>query len=193
MAAASVADFQAAVQAARNSPQGTCESIPYEDLRDECASLRDSLQDACKEKPRTCEGLETRPLSEKIAGIEEKMKALKDSTPADDDDKKRIEDQISKLEEELEFTNKSRDTDMSDAGIRIDDGNKCLDVRNGYASVFNDAASKAKDESDSDVAELRNELLIYWEERGTAHDAETDKMKDAIKYCCQDVKCNSLN
>lgn len=76
---------------------------------------------------------------------------------------------------------------MSDAGIRIDNGNKCLDVGNDYASVFNNEASKAKDESESDMAELRNELLTYWEERGKAHDTETDKVKDAIKYC-QDVK-----
>jgi hypothetical protein len=61
-----IENFKKAVQAADNSPQGTCDSIPYENLREKCQSLAGSLQEYCKNKPRTCEGLETKPLSEKI-------------------------------------------------------------------------------------------------------------------------------
>ena len=76
---------------------------------------------------------------------------------------------------------------MSDAGIRVDNGKKCVDVRSEYGSVFKDAESKANGEHDSDIRELRDALVNYWAERGRAHDEETDKVKEVIKYC-EDVK-----
>jgi chromosome segregation ATPase len=182
-----ISAFKTAVNAARSSPQGTCDSIPFDDLREKCQSKRSSLQEYCKEKPRTCEGLETKPLSDKINGIEERLRTLKGSTSSNDDEKRKVQDEIDKLEKELDYTKKSRETDMSDAGIRIDNGRKCLDVRGDYQSVFKEAASKASDEHDSDIRDLRDELINYWDARQRAHDAETDKVKDAINYC-EEVK-----
>ncbi len=172
-----IESFRRAVQAADSNPQGTCDSIPYQSLRERCQSLGSSLQEYCKNKPRTCEGLETKPLSEKISNIEKAIESLKSSSK--DDDKRKISD----LQRELEFTKKSRETDMSDASIRIDNGDRCLDVRNTYSSVFKDAASKANDQRDSDIRDLRDKLINYWDARNRAHEEETKRAKAAQDYC----------
>jgi chromosome segregation ATPase len=199
--AAVLDDFKTAVAAA-DADQG-CASIPYEDYREQCTRKGADVERWCKTEPRKCEGLETKPLIDKISGMSDKIASLKQDrdklndqkSSASEEQRHDLEQQISDIEKqiydmskELDFTKTSLETDKSDADKRIYNGGNCVTARNDVQAVFKSASSKADGESEPEISPLAKRLIDYWDNGAKNHEVELQKAKDAIDYC---QKCKS--
>ncbi len=190
-------EYKAAVEAA--SRDEGCASIPKSDLRDRCNRAADFVKQDCKEKPFRCKDLlENRKLAENIKGKEDSISSLKKDkeelerkkSSASDSDKREIEDKIKQLENKidsdsrsLEEMKRSLSTDRSDAGIRADQGRRCLEARKDVQYLFDSARSSAQSENDSEKKPFANKLIEYWERKTKEHDEAFKLTKEAIEYC----------
>jgi len=79
-------------------------------------------------------------------------------------------------------------TDRNDAGIRADQGRRCLEARNDVQYLFTSARSSAQSESDAEKKPFADKLVDYWDRRRADHEDAVNKTKEAIEYC---EKCKS--
>ena len=195
-------EYKAAKEAA-DQGEG-CTSIPNADLRDRCKRASDFVEQDCKQKPFGCKDLlENQALANSIKGKEDAIESLKKQkddlerkkSDASDSDKRDIEDKINDLEKQidnesrsLEDMKKSLATDRNDAGIRADQGRRCLEARNDVQYLFTSARSSAQSESDAEKKPFADKLVDYWDRRRADHEDAVNKTKEAIEYC---EKCKS--
>jgi hypothetical protein len=195
-------EYKAAAEAADHG-EG-CTSIPSADLRDRCKRASDFVEQECKQKPFGCKDLlENQALASSIKGKEDSIESLKKQkddlerkkSDASDSDKRDIEDKINDLEKQIDNESRSLEdmkkalaTDRSDAGIRADQGRRCLEARNDVQYLFTSARSSAQSESDAGKKPLADKLVDYWERRRADHEDAVNKTKEAIEYC---EKCKS--
>jgi len=202
VSAQTLEEYKAGVEAADHG-EG-CTSIPNADLRDRCKRASDFVEQDCKQKPFGCKDLlENQALASSIKGKEDAIESLKkqkddlerQKSGASDSDKRDIEDKISNLEKQIDNESRSLEemkkalaTDRSDAGIRADQGRKCLEARNDVQYLFTSARSSAQSESDDAKKPFANKLVEYWDRRRADHEDAVNKTKEAIEYC---EKCKS--
>ena len=202
VSAQTLEEYKAGVEAADHG-EG-CTSIPNADLRDRCKRASDFVEQDCKQKPFGCKDLlENQALAGSIKGKEDSIEALKKQkedlerkkSDAGDSDKRDIEDKIGDLEKQIDTESRSLEdmkkalaTDRSDAGIRADQGRRCLEARNDVQYLFTSARSSAQSESDAEKKPFADKLVDYWDRRRADHEDAVNKTKEAIEYC---EKCKS--
>lgn len=197
--AQTVEEYQAAVAAARQSPKGTCLAIPQSDLRDRCQRASDFVEQDCKRNPHKCDGLENKRLAANIADIESNIQDLKkakedqerEELNAKDGEKSKFQNNItqlkSKIEEQsqkVEEKKKELATNQSDAGIRADQGRRCLEARSDVQYLVDQA--KGIVTGDRRIPEKQpyaDELLAYWATTDKNHLTQMEEVKNSIKYC----------
>jgi predicted RNase H-like nuclease (RuvC/YqgF family) len=189
--------WKAALNAAQNN-RG-CESIPYSNYRDLCQRRGELVEEFCKIEKWSCKGLETRALRGNIKNLSEKIESLKSqkdrlssqrSSASTDSEKSDIDRKISDLDreiydksKELDFMKKSLDTDISDIGIRLYQGGKCLDARTEVQNAFKDASSDANRENDNEIRAIGKQLIEYWSKKRDDHEQAFRNTKEGLDYC----------
>lgn len=183
---------------AKNNNQG-CDSIPYSNYRDSCKRYQEIVNEMCGKDddadsrigtPWNCSALGTRALREQIKGMSEKINSLKDDKDhaSDSDAKDAIQKQIDDLSKELEFKQKSLETDLSDIDIKLDRGRRCLEARKEVQYAFASAKSSASSVNDGEEGQISKELREFWESRVAGHERAADAVKEGISNC---EKCKS--
>ena len=192
--AQSVDDFKAAVD------KDGCESIPYSDLRSGCNDKQQDVHtgETC-DGPRSCQGLETDKFEERIK-IENMclntLKPLRDgfsnqkSELESDEEKRLIENVISEIQTEIDAagskidaSKRSIEANRGKINSRITTGEKCRKSRETVQAFFDQAMSKAKDESDPDIKPLADQLVSKWEASTRDHNGEVDRVNKVIDDC----------
>jgi hypothetical protein len=195
--AQSLDDWKAALSAA-SSGRGS-ESIPYSGYREDVKSKQSLVEEFCKNESWSCDSLGTKALREEIKGRSYKIEEMKKqrerlssdkSSAKTEDEKRKIQDRLDSMAKEidnagreLEFKQKSLETDLKDIDIRINKGQKCLDARVAVQRAFKDAIDKAKNENDSAIKPIANQLIAYWEKRQQEHKEAFEVTRSGIEKC----------
>jgi len=174
-----------------------CDSIPYSDLRGECADKSRERDEWCKTKEFRCKDLDPRGLQQQIDNLNGKIKdlkdqrdALKDKSPSDDDERKKIEEQIADLEKKIDELSKKVDEmqhRLDEEKHLIDDriynGEHCLDARTAVQDKFDRARSAASSESDEQIKPLAQQLIDHWDRGTEQHKEAFANTRAAIDLC----------
>jgi predicted RNase H-like nuclease (RuvC/YqgF family) len=188
--------YKAAAEAA--AANEGCLSIPGGDVRDRCIRAADLREQDCNQKRHGCQGLENKALTEKIEDKENYISSLKKETDEQDRKKssarhsersaiekkiKQLEDKIEKHSRDLEKLKKKVANARTQAGIRADQGRRCLEKLNEIQYLFNAARSAAESEREAEKKPYADKLMDYWDQGSINRIQESKKVKEAIEYC----------
>jgi hypothetical protein len=199
LATSQTLDEWKAAQEAMKAERG-CDSIPYSNYKDACREHQAIVNENCGKDdngddrigtPWNCNQLGTRALREEIKGMSEKVESLKgekDHVSNDSDKTESLQRQIDNLSKEVEFRQKSLETDIRDIEIRLDKGRRCIDARKEVQYAFKSARSNASSVSEGEQGEIAKELVEYWERRDDGHEKAIENVRGGIEKC---EKCKS--
>ena len=193
-------DFKDAVAKgeARDEGKAGCDSIPYSNLQEDCKSRQQDADDACSGGPRSCQGLSTKALKEYVDDETtwlNILKPLKDKfesqkTDADDSIRDQIDRDMAELQSQIDTASNKIDAykrriedNRAKISERIDRGEKCRDNRRKVQEVYDNAKSKAGDESDPDIKPLADKLVTMWDAGKTTHDVVIGKVSEVTDKC----------
>ena len=179
-----------------------CKSIPYSGYQSTCETKQSGMNDRCKsdDSGYSCRSLGTKQFIETMKQMSEQVRRLDDqkkdqesrrsSSGASDADKAAATSAIEKITKErdevagrLDTNKRKLESDINEIKARIERGNNCLEYRVAVQSVFADAKSKARGESDPMIKPIADELISYWVSEEPRHQGSIDKTREAIQFC----------
>ncbi|MGN6107337.1 MAG: hypothetical protein ACTHU0_19670, partial [Kofleriaceae bacterium] len=144
-----------------------CGLIPYSSQRSTCESKGAYVEEYCKRKTWSCDGLDPDGLKRNIESVKRKIEDLrrerdnlqsKRSSSNDDGEKRDLENKIADIEKELRrFEDMAKDWEQKledekkEIAARLYVGRWCRDYRLEVQKVFIEAKSKLKSESDAEI------------------------------------------
>jgi hypothetical protein len=197
--------FDDAISALKQSPKGTCDGIPYADIRDECNRKGNEVGKWCKsgadyEGPRRCGStMDPKGTQAQIEKLKERRDVAREakeelerrrSSLTDDAAKRAVEDSIKEADKTIEGAERERETlekEVEDATKRINDRVQewtyCRDYREQAMEVFDKALSRVKSESDTTVAQRVKELVPLMEATVPGHREQIQGVGNTIQTC----------
>src|SRR5262245_39501494 len=204
--AATLADWQRAAQS-----KG-CDSIPYNNLQQNCASKQREVDDNCTKK-YSCDELDPRgrqknieSLQNKIADLDRKradISRLRDelarklSAASDDSEKRNLEDlmrragyedesaknEIYEYNKKIDEWKRTLEDEMNKINDRLYYGKRCVTARVEVQKIFGDVYSTAERESDPAIAANVGNRLRYWQDEFKSHGEELGRAQTAVEKC----------
>jgi flagellar motility protein MotE (MotC chaperone) len=193
-----VDDFRDAV-----SKRG-CDSIPYNDLRNNCRSQQSDVHPWCDgaRGPVTCgtsaEGLkrQLRTAEGERDKLKEKLRDQEDqrSRATDESEKAKLKSEIESTEKEIDAARKKVEDLKNDIGKRKDHVEKaiytlgkCIDYRRAVMNVFAYATDKVRGESDPDVRPHALQLRDSYATEISGHDEQIKNRTNSIENCKKEM------
>ena len=197
--------FDDAINALKANPRGTCDGIPYADLREECNRKGNEVTKWCKsgpdyEGPRRCgsdmDPKRTQAEIEKLKERRDIARAAREeldrrrSSLTDDAAKRAVADSITEADRTIGDAEREQATlkqQVDDATRRINDRVQewtyCRDYREQAMPVFEKATSQVKSESDTALAQRVKELVSLLEATVPGHRRQIEEVGNTIQTC----------
>ena len=183
-----------------------CDSIPYGDLRSDCASQSGYVHDWCDggRGPVTCTDEQiTRQLKEnvdrarqRVDELEQKRRDLDDrrGRATDDEERERLGKELAQVERDLYEAKQRVDQAVrelearaklvSDAIYNLD---QCLAYRRAVMNIFAYAIDRVRGETDDDVKPYARQLRDQWESEKRGHEMQISAREKAVDTCKRSV------
>ena len=146
-----------------------CDSIPYGDLRSDCASQSGYVHDWCDggRGPVTCTDEQKRErLGKELAQVERDLYEAK----------QRVDQAVRELEARAKL--------VSDAIYNLD---QCLAYRRAVMNIFAYAIDRVRGETDDDVKPYARQLRDQWESEKRGHEMQISAREKAVDTCKRSV------
>ncbi len=195
-----LSDFRDAVAAARN--REGCKSIPYSDLRSNCDSQDNEVDDWCdgKKGPVSCDEGRTRDAKNAVERAKRNVDELKEKKSRLESDKSNAstDDEKNKIGKDIEQVER----DIYEGGKRIDEAEKnletrkklvedtiynigkCMDYRRAVMNVYAAALDKVRTEDETpEIKELGRELRDSYEASKKGHEIYLTNSDKGMENC----------
>jgi uncharacterized coiled-coil DUF342 family protein len=110
-----------------------------------------------------------------LDGLNEQRRdlAAKRANSTDDDEKKKLSDQLDALDQQIEASQHRIEALI----------NKCIDYRTAVNNVFRDAFDKVKAETDAAIKPYADQLADLYNQSIASHQSTIDDYDKAVKIC----------
>ena len=191
--AQSVNDFKDA------SEKTGCGLIPYSSYRSVCDDRGPRIDDFCKKRTWSCDGLDPEGIKKNIENVKSKLESLKKeladlqskkSNAKDDSEKRDLESKISDKEKEIKVLEdkvtdwqRKLDDEKKEIGTRLAVGKQCREYRVDVQRAFADTKSKLQSESSPEVKPHAEKIIKRIEAGESGHKTEIELVDKGIYKC----------
>jgi predicted RNase H-like nuclease (RuvC/YqgF family) len=176
-----------------------CGLIVYSSERSTCDDRGPRIDDYCKTRTWSCDGLDPEGLKKNIEGVKQKIESLKKerdelqnkkSSAKDDSEKRDLEDKISDKEKEIrtledKVTEWERkiDDEKKEIRNRLSVGKQCKDYRVDVQKAFADAKYKFERESSPEIKPFAEKIVKKIESEESGHKTAIEIVQRGIEKC----------